>query len=109
MASGATGPVKYAVVNTSTAASNEIVAAVSGKKLRILGLVLLSAGAVDITIEDEDGTDLIGLLPVAAADSALVLPVCELGYQETPAGKALHMLLSGAVQTGGSVVYQEIE
>ena len=102
-----TGPLKFANVDESAAASTAIIAAVTGKKIRILGLVLVAAGAVDVTIEDEDGGNLIGLMSLAA-NGSVVLPVSGVGYQETPAGKALHLLLGGAVQVGGSIDYQEI-
>jgi len=104
----ATGPIKYAVINQSAAASNEIVAAVTNRNIRIIGITLVAAGAVSVTIEDEDGVDLIGLIALAA-NQHYVLPVHGLGYQQTARGKALHMLLGGAVQVGGSITYQEAE
>ena len=42
-------PVKRAVVNESTAASNEIVAAVSGKSIVVVGVTILVAASVVLT------------------------------------------------------------
>jgi len=103
-----TGPTKYANINESTAASNEIVAAVSGKKIRILAMMVIAAGDVNLTVEDEDGNDLIGLCEIAEA-GGFVLPLNEAGWQEAPAGKALHLLSSAAVQVGGCITYQEVD
>ena len=107
MITDANGPIKFAAISETTAASNEIVAAVTGKRIRILGIVLSAADAVTATIEDEDGNDLIGPLDITA-DAPIVLPVSGIGYQQTPATKALHLLLGGAVAVGGCITYQEI-
>lgn len=105
----AAGPVHYANVNENTAASNEIVAAVAGKRIRILGGLLVAAGAVTATIEDEDGNDLIG--PCSMINGTPIpLAALGLGYQETAAvNKALHLLLSAGTQVGGSITYQLIQ
>jgi len=106
MSSGKTGPVKYANINVSAATSNEIVAAVAEKQIRVLGMFVYAASAVTVTVEDEDGTDLIGPTALGDSGSGWVLPPHELGHQEAPTGKALHLLLSAAVQVGGCVIYQ---
>lgn len=108
MVTEATGGVRHAVINESAAASTEIVAAVAGKKLRVLSLFLIAAAAVNATIEDEDGTDLIGLIPLGD-NGGFVLNHNPCGWQEAPAGKALHLLLGGAIQVGGCITYQEID
>ena len=104
----AAGAIKFAAISESTAATNEIVAAVTSRKIRILGLFLMAADTNTLTIEDEDGNDLIGPVTVDP-NGGFVLPPNGLGWQETPLTKALHLLQSAANQVGGSITYQEIQ
>jgi hypothetical protein len=101
-----TGPVGYGCINVGTAGSHTLAGAVSGRKIRLLGLVLYAAGAVTVTIEHSDGTPFIGPVTFASA-GGVVLPVDRLGYGESGVGKGLHLLLSDDVQIGGCVTYQE--
>ena len=107
MAYEATGPVKHKVVNVSSAASNAIVALVTGKKIRILSYTLVPAADVTGTWEDGDGNDLIGPMALGIK-GGVAAPEVQAGHQETPASKALHLLLGSAVQVGGSLTYQEV-
>jgi hypothetical protein len=101
---------RYAVFNDSDAASNVAVAAKAGYKVRLYGLVLHAASAVNVTIEDTDGTDLIGLCAlVANGNLSLVLPTTGVPYTETADGKGIAILLGGAVQTGGCLVYEYVQ
>lgn len=102
----------HANVNVSTAESNEIIAALPGKSIRILGLMLLAAGDVTVTLEDEDGTDLIGPMALMANGGFVFPPVADIPvvrvrncYCEVARGKAVHLLLSAAVQVGGAIQY----
>jgi hypothetical protein len=97
-------------VNKNTASSTAIIAAQSGKVIRILGLQLIAAGDVTVTIEDEDGTDLIGPMALCATGGFCFVPipddlVYDRCYQQAPSGKAVHLLLSAAVQVGGAIQY----
>lgn len=104
----AAGVLKSAVLNKTGASSTAIVAAVSGKRFRVISLVLSASGAATVTVEDEDGNDLIGPIHLAA-NSQVVLPGDGLGWNETAtANKALHLLSSAAVTIGGAIRYQEI-
>jgi len=104
----AAGAIKHANVNENTAASNSIVAAVTDRSIRILSIALIAASDVTVTLEDEDGTDLIGPMAIPG-NGGFVLPFNVGGWQQTPEGKALHLLLSAANQVGGSITYQEIK
>lgn len=96
------------VVNVSSASSNVIVAAQgAGKKIRVLYFFLVTAGATNVTWEDSDGTDLVGLLPLAA-NGGISGTYCPYGIFETSANKGLNLLLGSANQTGGIVHYQVI-
>lgn len=97
---------KAACVSKSSADSTAIVAAVDGKRIYILGLQLVAAGDVTITIEDSDGTNLIGPMALSANGGFVFEPVdypCL--YQVAPVGKAINLLLSAGVQVGGSIQY----
>ena len=101
----AAGAVSYAPVSVSAAESNEIVAAVAARQIRILGFNLVAAGEVVMTLEDSDGANLVGPVTLIKGVPFPATP-CDTGHQETAAGKALHLLLGGAVQVGGCLVYQ---
>jgi len=102
------GPIKYANIDENTAASNAIVALVASRGIRILAFCAIAAADVTVTLEDEDGANLIGPMDLPA-NGGVVLPFNGIGWQETPSGKALHLLLGDAVQVGGSITYQEVQ
>jgi hypothetical protein len=95
--------VKHAVINESTAASNELIAAVTDKKIQVLALSLISAAAVNVTLQSAS-TALSGAM---AAANGITLPFNPAGWVETAKGEALNLLLSGAVQVSGVLVYRE--
>jgi hypothetical protein len=100
----------FACVSKSSADSTAIVAAVAGKQIRILGLQLIAADDVTVTIEDSDGTNLIGPMAIVANGGFAFPPMADNllhggHYAEAPVGKALHLLLSAAVQVGGAIQY----
>jgi len=104
----ATGPIKYAVVNITAAASNVIIAAVASRKIRILGWSLVSLLANTLTWEDEDAVKLVGPCSLGATGD-WTAPYTPAGWQETPVGKGLNLLASAADQVGGVVIYQEVK
>jgi hypothetical protein len=98
----------YACVSASSAASNVIVAAVAGKSIAVMGLQLIAAGDVTVTIEDSDGTNLIGPMAISANGGFVMPPAHDwsaIPYTVTAPGKGLNMLLSAGVQVGGAVQY----
>jgi hypothetical protein len=101
--------VETAVYNKAAAAANACIAAKAGYYVRLHGAQLAGAGAVNITIEDTDGTDLLGLCAlVANGDLKLILPPCGIPYAESPEDKGINILHSGAVQVGGAVQYEYV-
>lgn len=105
----AAGTQKYAVIDAASSGDNTIVAAVSGKKIRVLALSLVAAGAVTARFESgAGGTALTGQMSMAA-NGVLVLPLNEAGWFETAAGSLLNLELGGAVSVDGCLVYQEVE
>lgn len=103
---------KTAVISYATASTGEIVAAVTGRKIRVLGYMLVAAGSVVATWKS-------GSTAISGAMSMVVgVPVpAPLGGTSldpmphfiTNAGEALNLTLSGAVQVSGHITYDVID
>jgi hypothetical protein len=108
---GPAGPlaVKYAVVAAASSGNNTLVAAVAGKKLRVVaGHLTMTGAAVTIRFESgADGTALTGLMTPLQGTS-IALPFCPVGHFETAAGVLLNLELGGAQAVAGWVVYVEV-
>lgn len=101
-------PVKYAVINAAGAGNNTLVAAVTGKKIRVLAFAMVSGGIVTATFQTAaGGTALTGAIPMAA-NTQVTAPYSPDGHFETAASALLNLSLGGAVQVSGWLVYQEI-
>lgn len=102
------GPVKSKniALTHGGATTTTLVAAAAGKRLRVVSIVANSSQTVTLTVEDTDGTDLIGPCPVAA-NYGLTLPESSNGWAETADGKGLALASSGAANIGGVLLYQE--
>lgn len=100
--------VKYAAIDAATSGDNTIVAAVAGKKIRVVSLFYFAAGTVNVRFESgAGGTALTGQMQHVAQTGA-VLPMNEDGWFETAAGALLNLELSGNVSVDGSLSYIEI-
>ena len=100
------------VIDRATAASHALVAAVSGKRVRVYGLYIRSAGTVTVTFEDDDGTNLTGPLDFAARESLALAPLNDghggwLPYMVTQQGDGFNMLLSAGTQVSGLLWYSQ--
>lgn len=105
---GAHKPVKYASISAATSGNNTLVAAVTGKKLRVLSLTLVATTAVTVKFQSAaGGTDLTGAMPLGANG---VLPMArnDDGHFETVAGQLLNLVLGGNVQVSGCLTYVEV-
>ena len=100
---------KYAPIDTASSGDNTLVAAVSGKKVRVLALfVVASGGANTLRLESSaGGTALTGQMDLADGDQ-LVLPMNPEGWMETVAGELLNLELSVAKSVDGALVYVEV-
>ncbi len=107
-----TGRVKRAAVGAATSGDNAIVALVAGKRIRVLGLALIAASAVNLYFTSGAGGTVIGGGSTnkinLAANGGFVLPEVPDGWMETAAGVALIMNLSGAVSVAGWIIYEEL-
>ena len=100
---------KYLAVDVNTSPDNTLIAAVSGKKILVLGCVLIAAGAVNIRFEDgAGGTALTGVINLTT-NSGFTLPLGIPGWFRTSTNTLLNLELSGATAVAGTLVYTEIE
>lgn len=102
--------IKSAAIAASSSGDNTVVAAVTGKKIRVLGYVLVANAAVNTKWKSGASTDKTGLLYNAAnggVSASVVADPGEVFWFETTSGEALVLNLSAAVAVGGHVVYQE--
>lgn len=101
--------VKYAAVDVAALGDNTLVAAVTGKKIRVLSLFLVaSGGANTLRLESgAGGTALTGQMNLAA-NGQLVLPFNDEGWCETAAAALLNLELSTATSVDGGLSYIEV-
>lgn len=101
--------VQYAVVAAASAGDNTLVAAVTGKRIRVVGLVLVaSGGANSCRLESAaSGTALTGVMDLIA-DGQLVLPFNPSGWCQTLVAELLNLELSAATSVAGVLAYVEV-
>jgi hypothetical protein len=99
-------PHRNVVANPSAAATATLVAAVAGKKYRVLSAVIVTTIANNVNFES-NSTDISAVFPLGA-NGGLVLPFNEHGWFETAVGEALGITLSVATPTGVQVQYIEL-
>lgn len=110
MLTEAQGPVLFATVAASQSGDNTIIAAVTGKKIRVLGYMLVGAGAVDVFFQSGAAGDVIsGTMAIAAAGGTIAAPPSGLGYFETDKSELLNLNLSGAIAVSGHLTYQLVK
>ena len=99
---------KRAAINASANGNNTAVAAVSGKRIRVYGVLVISAGTVTAKFQDgAGGTDLTGPLTLAA-NVGFASGWCPVGHFETTASTLLNINLSAPIAVGGWLIYGEI-
>lgn len=99
---------KFAVIDHASSGDNTLVAAVASRKIRVLSLWLVAAGAVTVRFESgAGGTALTGQASLGA-NAVLVLPFNPLGHFETAVNTLLNLELGGAVSVDGNLCYCEV-
>lgn len=108
---GPEGPLEpqFAVVDAASSGDNTIVAAVTGKKIRVLaGSLTMTGTAVTIRFESgAGGTALTGQMTPLQGHT-ITLPFSPVGHFETAAGELLNLELGGAQSVDGWIVYVEV-
>lgn len=99
-----------AVISAAVAGNNTLVAAVTGKKIRVIAAILVASGGAN-TLRFEsaaDGTALTGQMDIVD-NGQLVLPFNGDGWFESDVvSELLNLELSAATAVEGCLVYQEI-
>ena len=99
---------KRAAIDAASSGDNTLVAAVTGKKIRVLALAITMTGtAVTIRFEDgAGGTALTGQMQPTQGQTG-TLPFNPGGWFETSAATLLNLELGGAQSVDGVLVYIE--
>lgn len=102
--------VQRVAVSATGIGDNTLVAGVTGKKIRVVALVLVaSGGANSVRLESgAGGSALTGVMDLPA-DGQLVLPYHPGGWCETAAAALLNLELSAATLVAGVVDYVIVE
>lgn len=105
----ATSEVKYVIIDAASSGDNTIQAAAgAGIKIRVLSVLLVSAGTVTTRFESAaGGTALTGQMNLVA-NSGFTLPYNPHGWFETADNALLNLELSGAISVDGCITYVEV-
>lgn len=98
--------VKNTFVTVTSLGSNEVIAAITGKRIRVVGLAVITTLANAIKFMSA-ATGISATLPLGA-NGGVVLPFNEHGWFQTAEGEALNINLGTATSTGVQVVYQAL-
>lgn len=100
--------IKRAAISAASSGNNTVVSAATGKKIRVLNVVLIAGGSVNVKFQSgAGGTDLTGAIPLAA-NTGFSAGYCEEGHFETASATLLNLNLSAAVQVSGWLLYYEV-
>ena len=100
---------QFAAISATGAGDNQLVAAVAGKRIRVLSYHLVVVTAVGVRFESgAGGTALTGVMTVGA-NGVLAPAFNPLGLFQTVAGENLNLELALAVQVSGAVTYVLID
>jgi hypothetical protein len=97
---------KFATIDEASSGDNQVVAAVAGKKIRVLSYVIVSSAANTCTWRD--GTSPISGGMSLAANGGVSAPYNPLGHFETTANTTLNLNLSAAQSVDGHLTYIEV-
>lgn len=93
-------------VSPASSGANTVLAAVTGRKIRILSLSLSAASAVNVKFQSASGgTDITKLFYLTSGDLNVVLPHNPFGWFQTVAGELLCADLSGGVSVAMQITY----
>lgn len=101
--------IKHGVIDAASSGDNTLKAAVSGKRILVTSLILVSAGTVNVRFESgASGTALTGQMNLIA-NIGFSLNYNEYGWFVTAKDDLLNLELSGAVSVDGCFSYREID
>lgn len=97
---------KFAVVSVNAIADNQIVAAVTDKKIRVLSYVLNAAGGANTCTWKKATTAISGAMDIG--NDVTVQHENDRGVFETGAGQALNLAITAATLVAGHITYIEV-
>jgi len=97
--------VQYATISATTSGDTQIVAAVSGKRIRVIAYAVVASATVNIKFRSGT-TDITGSMRVVEGGG--IAHAYDGGLFQTAVGQALNINLSANATVGGYVVYREI-
>lgn len=97
------GPVQYGSIAIASAGTTAIVAAVTGKRIRLLSLVLTVTGNGTVKFQSASN-DISGAIPLLASTEFL-LPENPSGWLQTNAAEALNLVLATSTACNGFFSY----
>jgi hypothetical protein len=97
---------KSLAISFTTTGDNVVIPAIAGATIMVYGILFTVAGATNITFKD-GSTALSGAMVFAVAGQGLTLYINEEPYFVCQPGDTFVMNQSGAVQTSGTVYYQQ--
>jgi len=96
-------------IDHATNGDNTLVAAVAGKRIRVLSFLMIASGTVTVRFESgAGGSPLTGQMPLVV-NSGMAPTYNPAGWFITNAGEALNMELSAAVSVDGVLNYDLID
>jgi hypothetical protein len=102
---------RTAIVSVALAADNAVVAAVTGRRIRLLGYLIVSAGSVVATWKSAT-TALSGAMNMIVGVPQSIGPGSSMDAEPLmvcDTSEALNLTLGGAVQVSGFVIYDVID
>lgn len=99
-------PMKFARINCASG-DTTVVAAVTGRKIRVVGITFSCAAAVGVSFKS-NSTVLLGPMPFDTNGGMDSYRGTGGLFCETAVGEALVMTLSGTVAVQGGLMYQEV-
>lgn len=99
--------IKEAIINASASGQQNVIAAVSGKSIRLISAVLSVSAQVNVQWKSGGGGNLSGLMYCEMRGGA-AWQFNPHGWFQTAVGEALAISLSAAVPVGGTIQYIEV-
>ena len=99
--------IHYAAINCATSGDNTLVAAVTGKIIRVMAMHLMSDADVLVRLESgAGGTAMTGIMSLEDTNGRFItLPFSQVGWCQTAASALLNLELSGAEDVDGLLAY----
>ncbi len=92
-------------VAPASSGTNTLVAAVAGRKIRVVAITMSASAAVNCKFQSGTTPDITGLFYFTTGELNVQLPYNPFGWFETVAGALLGCDLSGATSVGMQITY----